>query len=247
MTPRTTLFLLALLLVGGCGTTAGVDDKPGGSPPTTSKQGETPSPDTTIRDETARKPLPAALQHEGFRYSGLGAEKATRFAITRSDVPEPTVGEQSAEATSVGETIAMFSVRRTGGLAGFGTETLSVERDGVYLVSTSAGKIDKMIVFPADFKVGAEWKTKATLETAAGQKMRLEGTYRVVRSEKVDTPTGKVDALLVTSEGSGDVDGKKLRVTGKTWYARDIGQIKMELETNMEGAAPQKMSVRLAE
>jgi len=102
------------------------------------------------------------------------------------------------------------------------SELYSVKADGVYRVKVKDDKIDppvKVLAVPVKKDVSWELKSKVGSQT-------VSGTYKIKDDkEKVETPAGKFEAVLV--EGV-DLDVAGTKTTVRTWFVKDKGIVKLE-------------------
>jgi hypothetical protein len=61
--------------------------------------------------------------------------------------------------------------------------------------------------------------------------MDVTNDFKVEGVEKLKTKVGEYDALLVTSKGSGTVQGQKLRMETQSWHVKGRGNIKTIMKT----------------
>ena len=101
------------------------------------------------------------------------------------------------------------------------SELYVVKTDGVYRVKVKDDKIEppvKVLMLPP--KKDAEWEIKSKV----GNQM-VSGKFKIKdTSEKVTTPAGVFDAILV--EGI-DLDIAGTKTTVKTWFAKGTGVVKL--------------------
>lgn len=101
------------------------------------------------------------------------------------------------------------------------SELYAVKADGVYRVKVKDDKIDppiKVLALPA--KKGDSWEFASKVGTQT-----VKGKFTVKEDkEKVETPAGKFDAVLV--EGV-DLDVAGQKTTVRTWFAKDKGVVKL--------------------
>lgn len=101
------------------------------------------------------------------------------------------------------------------------SELYTVRADGVYRVKVKDDKIDppvKVLALPV--KKGDSWDFKSKVGSQT-----VSGTFKVKEDkEKVETPAGKFDAVLV--EGT-DLDVAGTKTTVKMWFVKDKGVVKL--------------------
>lgn len=237
---RVLLLSLAVLLAGcqngGASSAKGAPPEP---PPTTAGlDGATPKGDFV--------PVPENLKHAGYRYYSLASDKPVDLEIRISDRPDVYTGSQTPKLQGVKDGKATYLIERTGALVDFLglEETISLEEDGIYLVSSKMLTMKgRDLQLPADLAPGKEWTEVTEATDAAGQAMHLENRLKAVREEPVKTKAGDFSALLVTSSGNGKVQGKAVKITSRTWYAKDVGMVKMEMVSTGPDGKPKQITV----
>jgi len=218
--------------------------------PAEKKEGETPSKPTAAIDKPAKAvtlaDLPGELKHEGFEYYGLGYEKSTPLQLVSPNGAIQT-GEQKVVLKSFEDGKAIFEVQRTGGLAAnMGNNELRVEADGVYVHSSSIAKVgERDLEVPAKMSPGSTWITKTEIANDS-QKLKLTMNFKAQGFEDVTTPAGKFNALLVTGDGSGTINGKKARMETRAWYVKGRGNVKTEITTIDDQGARQSLRIEEA-
>ncbi len=215
------------ILAIGCNnaTTAKTEDPKETVPSVTSK-----GPEATPAVDPAS--VPAELKHEGYEYYGLGAEKPINMEIVSSAGNAIQTGEQSVKLKSVEGGKAIYEITRTGQLGQqLGNMEVRVEKDAIYVHSSPIATVgEKDIELPASLAPGSTWKTR-TIVKQDGQTMDVTNDFKVEGVEKLKTKVGEYDALLVTSKGSGTVQGQKLRMETQSWHVKGRGNIKTIMKT----------------
>jgi len=223
------LSLLAILALGGC---SGSSEK---STTTTDT-----SPKTTPT-EAPKPEVPAAIKHDGYAYFGLGSTKAMNVEMRVPSRPTLT-GAILPKLVKVEGDTATFSVERTGGIAAdLGTDTIFVDKTGVYITGTTVGTMtpSKSLQLPANLAPGATWTTHSKVSKTDGTELTENGTYVVKGTEKLTTKVGTYDALMVTSTGTGTVkfQGKTNPATysAVSYYVKDRGLVKQIINLTLTG------------
>ncbi|HVL39779.1 MAG TPA: hypothetical protein VM328_10365 [Fimbriimonadaceae bacterium] len=174
---------------------------------------------TTLAD------IPDELKHNAFTYYGLAYDKPRDLEVRQDG--STFSGSQIFRLVEIKDGKAIFEYEHTGGLAGQGTFTISLEKDGIYTVSSSVAKIkEHELEMPANIEVGTTWNT-STVFQAEGRSLEQTATNKATRIEKVETKAGTFDALLVESSGPAVVDGEKMQMSTKMWFVKDRGVVKM--------------------
>jgi hypothetical protein len=226
---RSTLWfaLLAVLLTGvGCnsGSTADV----------TAKKGEatTPPAPTAEAPVTPKlEELPANLRHSGFEFYGLGVTQPVDMEVRLSNGTVLT-GSQITTLKSISDGKAVFSIDRTGALASLGSMELSLEPEGIYVKSSTIAKVgDRDLEFPSSVEPGKKWSSTAEIDMD-NRSLKVTSNQEVVGTREVTTKKGKFEnALLVTSKGTGVINGKNATMEMRSWHVKGMGAIKMEMKT----------------
>ena len=141
---------------------------------------------------------------------------------------------------------AIYSIERTGNLGELlGNMEVSLEPDGIYVKSSSKAKVgSRDLELPAQLTTGREWSTKVVVDEAS-QKMDVTNQFKIVGHESVKTPVGTYDAIVVTSTGTGTMNGQSIRMETKGWYVKDRGMVKAVLTNS--NAAGQKGTITIQE
>lgn len=220
---RTTLITtiaLTALLAAGCGPKGAATDNStttGGSNPTS---------------ENATPVVPDALKHEGFAYYGLGRDKILQYDFENLEGTGPQPGTLRADIKSADGEKATYAIERSGSLIALGSETDEVRPDGIYMTEMSLGTLKSPVLsMPADPAVGKSWPSKMEVEIPGAGVTTMEVLNKVEKIEKVTTPAGEFDALLVVSTGDMIQGDKKGKISSKVWYAKDVGIVQLRLES----------------
>jgi len=178
--------------------------------------------------ESATGPaIPEELKTDAFRYYGLSNSKPLRMQVVRAGA-DPLSGEQTFTQKEVKPNAAVFTTTRTGSLQDLGMEEVSAEKDGVYVLSSTIGDIGgKSLELPAQLEKGKTWKRLTKVTRSDGTVVSYDAGFKVVGTEKVKTPLGEFDALLITSDGPAQIGTMKTRMMVKSWYVKDLGPVKI--------------------
>lgn len=249
------LSITGLLLLGaltGCGNQGG-DKKTAEAPAKgDAVTGENPSAPTPPggpggATETPSLPIssvPASLRHAGFEYYGLANDKPIDMELVTSTMGSFT-GSQTLRLKSVEGDKAVFQLERTGGLAQLGSMELSLEPTGVYVTSSTMGKLDaKHMEVPAKLAPGIQWTADSKITRPDGGSVENKATFRVIGERSVKTKAGDRTALLIESTGPGTQNGQKVRMDTKMWLAKGIGLVRMEVKVTPEGGSPITMTLQ---
>ena len=227
---------LATLLGAISGCTSKSPDSAKTDPAGTTSTTGTPEPSTSGSGED--KPadtqwiatLPADLKGDAFGYYGLSEGRSMEYRMTAGGTSQ--TGTQTITFKGLQGDVAKFSVERGGDLAQMGSTELELRKDGIYAVSSSIGDIGKpSLEMPMALPTGKTWTTKNELKQGDSGGMTSEQKYRVVGLERVTTPAGPFEALLVTSEGPASIGGKPYSMKTRSWFVKDLGAVKWEIET----------------
>lgn len=243
------LSLLAILAVWGCsGTTeAPSTTTTGGTTATPKTDGTTPTTAETPAPDASQ--VPATVKTDAFAYFGLGNNKAMNVEMRVKGRATMTGAIVSKLVKIDGET-ATYSIERTGGIAAdLGTDTILVDKSGVYIVGTTVGTMtpDKSLQLPADLKPGATWETHSKVSKTDGTELTENGKYIVKGIEPLTTKVGKYEALVVTSTGTGTV-----KVQGQTnpatynatsYYVKDRGLVKQIINLTLKGQPANSVTI----
>lgn len=227
----TAIFGLGMsLALTGCNNKAGSIAEP-------PKLGATSTSNSTSGDSTkaggapSTTSVPVDLKHDAYSYNGFDRVKPLTYLFAQVQGDKPTTGTQVSELKTSDKDSATFLTKRTGSLEFLGEDEVLVKSDGLYLVSTSQGKPEKPVrQMPAKLTVGTVWDYEYNLLSNAGKKMYMKGKARVEAEEKIKVTGGEFDTLRVSETANLDNDGSKAEVAMKTWYAKNLGIVKMKME-----------------
>jgi DUF3108-like len=232
----------AAVCLAGCGpstTQANTSSGQGGA------SAGTPGPNAT--SEPPAPTVPEALKYASYVYNGFDRSGPLTYLFAKIQGDQPTEGTQVTALKSVKDGIASFEVTRTGSLQRLGDEDLLVKPDGIYMERSSVGTPSAPVkVMPTDFKIGTVWDYDYVLNTPDGKKIRFKGKGRVEKEEKVKVAAGEFDTLMTTETATMDNDGVKGSVSSKSWYAKDIGAVKMKMEVKDSKGQILQSSLELA-
>lgn len=207
--------------------------------------------DSAGKDSASNSPappgLPAELKNDAFDYYGLGNPKPVQLEIITQEGFPPIPGTRSFAMGKVEDGKATFIEHQTGALESQGDITFSLEKDGLYVMSSSKTELKAhSLEMPAKLDVGSGWKDHTEM-APGGKKIVLDNDLKVERKERVSTPGGTFDdALYITSIGQGTIDGKPVKLTTKSWYVRGIGPVKQIEEVETKGEPKKVISIQLA-
>ncbi|MBV6457552.1 MAG: hypothetical protein HONBIEJF_00665 [Fimbriimonadaceae bacterium] len=222
------LLIAAALIASGC-----TPEEQSKGSTGTSTTGSTP---TSASDSQ----IPENLKHAGYLYSGASSDKPVKFKLAYPGEKEPTIVEQTIKFSKLEKGNATFDVVRNGPMADkLGNEVSVVQPDGVYTVTSTKGRLEKPILgLPADLKVGSKWKRVGKLiEPSSMTATETSEDCEVVAEEKVVTAAGTFDALKIVSKGYFKQVDIKSNITSTSWYARDIGLVKLEFAVKDKNGA----------
>lgn len=183
--------------------------------------------DTAPAAQTPAPPVPDDLKSDAYHWYGLANDKPMNLEVTVSGGAS-YVGTQTIHGKSVADGKAVFEVERTGELeTQLGTETLSLEKDGIF---TTASTLIKGAVrneeLPAKIAPGLTWQDSGNFNMNSGQHFEQNQTLKVVGEQTVQTKKGSEAALLITGAGQMKIDKASYRIESKSWYVKDRGLVK---------------------
>jgi hypothetical protein len=211
--------LLAILMLAGC-QNAGEGSNTAGGP------GVTATGDSAPKEPAWTSEVPEELKHDAYRYYGLTNPEPIYMEAVYPEGPTRS-GTQVTKFVEMKDGHAVFTIERTDDLAALGNQTVSVEKDGIYVTQADVAKVDHDLEMPSDLSAGKTWKNH--LESTGGQDFVVDSTFKVEGPEKVTTGVGEREALLITSTGTGTLAGKKVTMSSRNWYTKDVGQVKAEI------------------
>ncbi len=245
MNPRSIFSVLTISCLVGCGTppASPIGSSAGATKPVTAPVAVTPPAESNAVDSTtkvAQNPsppvsqIPAELKHEGYAYYGLGFNSPMNMEIVTTGGGGTRTGSQTTTLKEMKNGAAIFSIERTGGLAELGSMEVRLEKSGIFVQSSPLAKIGPNdIEVPANLKLGTHWLSTSEIDKP-GQKIKIVSTFKVVRSEKIKTKLAAYDALLITSTGTGTMNGEKISMDTKSWYVKDRGNVKAVIVTTTD-------------
>jgi hypothetical protein len=245
MTRASFLVLLALLVAAGCQSPAPMTEAEKDEAPKVAT-GNTPQGEESTADAPAPDPasIPADVKTDAFEYYGLANSDPVPMEVIADGSPQRT-GTQTTKLVKVEDGVATFEIARTGSLSALGTMTLESRKDGIYVKSTSIGEIEgEQLELPAGLTPGKTWKTSLKIKRQDGSTVENDSTFKVVRKEKVKTPAGEFDALLIESTGPMKMDGTESQMTTKGWFVKGRGAVKMTITTTPKGKKPTTMVIQ---
>lgn len=227
------VFTLTSVLAMALSLTACQQQSNSATPPTGPSAKGTPGsePGKSSDSPSVALTVPEDLKNDAYRYIGFDKTTPVKYLFSRVQGSKAEEGTQVCEVKSVDKDTVTIQVKRSGALEDLGTEEFLVKKDGIYLVSTLKGKPDAPVMqMPAKLEVGTVWDYNFPLSGEGGSKMTLSGKARVEAQEKVKVVAGEFDTIRVSETANLDNNGAKATVSMKTWYAKDIGVVKMKME-----------------
>lgn len=187
----------------------------------TQNGGQAETPSAPVRAEIAEN-----FKHAGYAAYGLDFEGSLEYEIVHYGLPAEK-GESSFEYLGIQEGFPTFRVLRTGALSGFGTQTLSVREDGVYVVNSSIpGFEGEALEIPADLEVGKTWESTVTIGSST-----INSTNKVDGRETITVPAGEFEAYRIISTSRMTSPTNTAEVNMKAWLVPNVGYIRMRSET----------------
>lgn len=239
--PFTLLCLLGLaFVIAGCQRQAPAepeaDQQPGAA------AADQPAPAETVLV------LPEELRHEAALWHGLDQIRPKTYWFSMENGGREGMGSQVAEINLIEGGVAQLSITRTGALADIGNEEVEVRPDGIWLVSTTLGTLDKPAKsMPANPAVGETWSNEYVLTATGGQKLQGRSNFRVARQEEVTTRAGTFQALLVVEEGTITVNDQRSTTRARSWYAKGHGMVKLIAEVTTPDQPKTTFTVELTQ
>jgi hypothetical protein len=246
---KNTLFIcaLALALIGCQG------DKTDAKTETPARDNGTPAVATSTTGATAEAPsetkpvsrdqIPADLKTEAYEYFGLSNDKPVDMEYTATAQPGLHTGSVITTLTEVKDGKPIFTIERTGGLAGLGTQKVSLEKDGIYVIESDPPILDgPQLQMPSDLTPGKSWKNRIRFDQG-GTKMDVEMTYTIKGVQKFQTKKGQREGLLVAATGSGTRNGSKLTMESREWHVKGLGPVKAELISKTADGKTEKVLI----
>lgn len=177
--------------------------------------------------------VPAALQHEGYEYYGLGNDAERPMTMTDSRSADVRSGTQRVELKEMTKDYAIYVVKRTGDLAALGETELKVTKSGIYAVKQAGKAVNpSQMELPASIKPGAKWTANAAFELPNGGKVSQKSNPKIVGPQKVKTKAGEFPAMLVVIDGSATINGQNMKMDSKIWFVKGVGPVKMEVHSD---------------
>jgi hypothetical protein len=241
-------FIGVALLLASCGPKAEDINAPGNglkSVSTTGKSSDqTPSSNTPEKGDTKSQTpaldiskIPAELKSDAFDYYGLGRTDPIKMTVTQNGTNEPAT--QTVKLTKIETGRAEFTITNEGGLSKLGEVLVSLDKDGVRIMSVNGQKAEAdTFELPTGLTKGKTWPFKLP-----GSDQALVGSNVVKGTESVTTAVGTYkDALIVVSTASGKQNGQSVQVSMKNWLVKGRGLVKAEI-TNVSGKTKQSFSM----
>jgi hypothetical protein len=216
MKPKLSFVALVAVTLLGC-SSAPVTQSGTGSPTSSSKQGGTP----------ASLEVPEELRNEAYSWYGLNSDKPMNVQVKTG--PRTLTGVQTVRLKEVKPGKAIFEIVRDGDLLSlFGTETLALEKDGIYTIKSTEfeGNV-RNLEMPTDLTPGKTWDNNGKFKRANGEDLTQKLSFKVVGPQKVTTALGSQDALYITSFGSMSSSGSRFQMNSSFWYVKNKGLVKM--------------------
>lgn len=175
---------------------------------------------------------------DGARYLGLSFRGQRAYAYSMVPGTKPSIG---SEETTYDRESGHYTVKRSGGLAAHGDEKFEVRGDGVYLVEIQDGELKRpMLSIPSELPIKCFWNSSLSVGV-----LQLSISNVILREESVQTKAGKFQTLLVCGDGTISVEGQSQKIVFKTWYAKDIGAVKMRIRSESDAGMTTTQSTEL--
>jgi|GEM_PF-1982858 len=202
-------------------------------------------PKLSSKSDAATPAVPKELMHEGYQYEGLSNNKPIDMELVVSGRSDIITGSQSVTFDGMKDGKAMYRVERTGGLSMLGSDTMAVEKDGIYNLKSSVASLSNHAMeLPANPKPGMTWKFHVSSDKKDSQ-MDMATECKVVGIQSVKTKGGTYDkALLVEQDSTGLLAGKNVRTVSRSWYVKGIGTVKADLTTHNADGSTQTLTIQ---
>lgn len=192
--------------------------------------------------------IPDALKTEAFHYYGLEAPQEMTYDFdSNGNVRQ---GTQKAVFLGMKDGKAEFKIERSDALQIMGTERVEVSEEGVFLTEVKQQPLEKpVIALPAKIVVGSSWPIDQKLRDGEGNDVVSKAIQKVVGQEKIKTPAGEFDCIVISMEGTLTVQDDKKHsnpVSGKAWYAAGIGTVKLSIQSVGPDGKPVHFTITLA-
>ena len=201
------------------------------------------APASTDTTPVSRDQIPADLKTDAFEYFGLSNDKPVDMEYTATAQPGLHTGSVITTLTDMKDGKPVFTIERTGGLAPLGTQKVSLEKDGIYVIESDPPILDgPQLQMPSDLTPGKSWKNRIRFDQG-GTKMDVEMTYTIKGVEKFKTKKGDREGLLVLAKGSGTRNGAKLTMESKEWHVKGLGPVRAELISKTADGKTEKVLI----
>jgi hypothetical protein len=195
-----------------------------------------------------RSQIAASLRSDAYRFYGL-ANPATRrytFAVASGTAGAP--GTQRADLVSVSPRAAHFRIVRGGSLAMLGSLDISLEADGIHLVGSSQGAVEKpALIMPSHLAVGTTWQSEyVETPVSGGEPTTYSGTDVVEGRERIATTAGEFDTVRIATTASVSTGATHATLRLTAWYAEGVGSVRVVSDSTSEGGETSHMVVELA-
>lgn len=205
---------------------------------------KTPEPEKPVEQKVLTlADIPADLKGEAYSYYGLENTKPLEMEAVYSSNGIRLTGTQSISLVRIEDGKPVFEISRTGDLVQLGTQEVTLEKDGLYVTKLDVGTANHDLELPNDLTKGKSWTNEMTIDEP-NQKLEIASKFTVVGPAKVKTAVAERDAILITSTGSGKLNGKPVTMTSRNWYVRGLGGVKTEIKTVFKGGPSQTITVQ---
>jgi uncharacterized lipoprotein NlpE involved in copper resistance len=181
--------------------------------------------------------IPAELKSDAYEYYGLGRTEPIKMTVNQNGSSEPA--SQTVKLTKVENGKAEFTISNEGGLSKLGEVLVSLDKEGVRVVSVNGQKADtNTFELPTGLSKGKTWPFKLP----SGEQS-LAGSNVVKGTESITTAVGTYnDALVVVSTAAGKQNGESVQVSMKNWLVKGRGLVKAVI-TNVSGKNKQTFTM----
>jgi len=192
--------------------------------------------------------IPDSLKQEAFDYYGLEALQEMTYDFDYNG--NIRQGTQKATFLGMNDGKAEFKIERSDALQIMGTDKIEVREDGIYLTEVKQQPLEKAVIaLPAKVEVGSSWPIDQKLRDGDGNDVLSKAVQKVVGQEKIKTPAGEFDCIVVTMQGTMTVQDDKKKetpVSGKAWYAAGVGTVKLSIQSTGPDGKPVSYTITLA-
>lgn len=189
------------------------------------------APQTTQTSPSPPPPdIPEYLLSQGLRLMGAPFTEEIVYEVKGLDPTKPLRGSRRTTEVKIEKDGVRFVQTWTGDLESLGYAEYLSNKEGVSSIKVLNQPVEPpALTLPPSLSEGKQWEARYSLANMPNfGKTTVWQKFKVLKREKITVPIGTLDTWLVEMQSTFTGENLRASVTGKTWLAEGIGEVKSE-------------------